>query len=260
MSDWNYEDCVITTYIWTYAWLLSKACMYAVFLMRLDMVYANSAYGYNKLFIYCIIVLVIITSTTLSTILVSSMNEAEFLTDSDQFPNPCFVYLPAWGYTSFLIYDFIANIFCLILFLIPLYRASKAVDKAVASPSHSKTRRKMIYIGIKCMILTATCVATTVLTLSMLSIGYIGWMCAVDVAVNCVCVLLMTPYYEDRYYYERLCYVCLYKCPDEYRKSKGKAKTQTSRSRVQTIDPEDEPQDVGPKGSESKGLTVDTEL
>lgn len=259
MSDSNYEDCIITTYFWTYPWLLSKACMYGVFLLRLDMVYAHSAYGYSKFFLYGIIALVFISSTTLGTILIFSIDESLFLTDSDEFPNPCFVYYPFWGYTLFLIYDFIANILCLILFIIPLYRATKSMKKEFVSPSHSKTRRKLIYVGIKCMILTTTCVLTTVITLSLLSTGYVGWMCAVDVAVNCVCVLLMTPYYPDNEYYERLCFICLYKCPEKYRNGKYKATpiSYVSTTRVGKMDKDQDSASIADDDdkAECKGLT-----
>merc|ERR1712154_638832 len=60
-----------------------------------------------------------------------------------------------------------------------------------------------VYVGIKCFIATAVCVATTMLTLGLLSSGYAGWMCAVDVAVNSICTVLMTAYYSDKIYYQR---------------------------------------------------------
>merc|ERR1712228_758806 len=78
-----------------------------------------------------------------------------------------------------------------------------------------------IYVGIKLLIVTAVCVFTTVLTLSLLSSGHVGYMCAVDVIVNSVCVYLVTAYYPDHVYYERFCYLCLLCCPIKYR-SNGK--------------------------------------
>merc|ERR1719433_2275835 len=79
----------------------------------------------------------------------------------------------------------------------------------------------MIYVGVKMMIVTSVCVFTTVLTLSLLTSGYVGYMCAVDVVVNCVCLVLMTGYYPDFIYYERLCCLCLRCCPKRYRKKKA---------------------------------------
>ena len=74
----------------------------------------------------------------------------------------------------------------------------------------------MIYVGIKLLVVTSVCVITTVLTLSLLTSGYLGYMCGVDVVVNSVCVCLMTAYYRDDKYYERLCYLCLCCCPKKY--------------------------------------------
>ena len=106
MTDSNYHQCVITTYLWTYPWLLSKATMYCVFLLRLDIVYSNSVYGYNKYkyFLKGLMIFVVIVGITLSTVLILSIDDSLFLTDDDEFPNPCFVYY-LWGYTTFLVYD-----------------------------------------------------------------------------------------------------------------------------------------------------------
>ena len=127
MTDSDYKQCVITTYLWTYPWLLSKATMYCIFLLRLDIVYSGSIYGYNKYFLYGLMIFIIIMSLTLSSVLVSSIDESLFLTDNDQLPNPCFVYYPPWGYSLFLVYDFTANTFCLILFIVPLTRAVRSI-------------------------------------------------------------------------------------------------------------------------------------
>merc|ERR1712087_372449 len=80
-----------------------------------------------------------------------------------------------------------------------------------------KASDRMIYVGVKLMIVTSVCVTTTVLTLSLLTSGLVGYMCAVDVVVNCVCLALMTGYYPDPEYYERLCFACLLCCPVRYR-------------------------------------------
>lgn len=84
-----------------------------------------------------------------------------------------------------------------------------------------KASDRMIYVGVKMMIVTAVCVFTTVLTLSLLTSGYVGYMCAVDVVVNCVCLAMMTGYYPDFKYYERLCFLCLLCCPKRYRNKKA---------------------------------------
>ena len=130
MTDSNYNQCVITTYLWTYPWLLSKATMYCVFLLRLDIVYSRTVYGYNQYFLYTLMIFVIMASLTLSSLLISAIDESLFLTDNDELPNPCFVYYPPWGYCTFLVYDFTANTFCLILFIVPLIRAIKSLKNS----------------------------------------------------------------------------------------------------------------------------------
>ena len=194
--------------------------MYCIFLIRLDIVYSNSAYGYPRYFIYSAMIFVVIASITLSSILISSIDESLFLTDNDGIPDPCFVFYPPWGYFSFLVYDFAANFMCLILFIVPLIRVIRSVR---GNAKNNKASDAMIYVGIKLLVITAVCVFTTVLTLSLLTSGHAGYMAAVDVFVNSVCVCLATAYYPDHVYYERLCYLCLCCCPVKYR-SKGKRK------------------------------------
>merc|ERR1712228_77082 len=92
-----------------------------------------------------------------------------------------------------------------------------------------------IYVGIKLLIVTAVCVFTTVLTLSLLSSGHVGYMCAVDVIVNSVCVYLVTAYYPDHLYYERLCYLCLLFCPVKYRSNDKKGQVVNPLKQQQTV-------------------------
>lgn len=244
MTHSTQSQCLITTYLWTFPWLLSKATMYCTFLLRLDMIYSQSVYGYNRHFIHFLMALVVVCSCSLSSLLISnfSIQNALFLLDDDSLPNPCFVYFPSWGYTSFLVYDFVANSVCLVLFIVPIVRATSYIRSKPGLPAmttstttsnsiksmnsikssnslrSSPTRRsrrpsdRMIYVGIKLLMITAVCVCTTVLTLSLLATGYFGYLCAVDVVVNCVCVMMMTAYYPDNKYYERGCGLCLFLC------------------------------------------------
>eukprot|EP01084_Bolivina_argentea_P146950 257184_1 len=228
MTDSNYKQCVITTYFWTYPWVISRAILYCIFFLRLDMVYAQSAYGYNKYFLYGLMISVCIISFTLGTILIFHMDESLFLTDHDSLPNPCFVYYPNWGYASFLVYDFTTNILSLILFIIPLRKAIKAMANS-DSFNAKRPSYKMIYIGIKLTIISTTCVSTTIFALSLASSGYLGYMLCVDHVVNCTCVALMTPYYPDHLYYQRLCCLCLLCCPKKYR---GQSNVQSNNKKI----------------------------
>ena len=90
--------------------------------------------------------------------------------------------------------------------------------KTYSDCASQKECDKMIYAGIKLLIVSAVCVITTVLTLSLLTSGYLGYMCGVDVVVNTICICLLTAYYPNHIYYERLCCCCLCCCPMKYRK------------------------------------------
>ena len=93
------------------------------------MVYGQSVYGYNRNILFFLMAVVVLCSLSLSSLLISdlSIENSQFLTDDDMLPNPCFVYFPSWGYSSFLVYDFIAMTICLVLFIVPLTRAVRAV-------------------------------------------------------------------------------------------------------------------------------------
>merc|ERR1712129_312336 len=62
-----------------------------------------------------------------------------------------------------------------------------------------------------------------------------GYMCAVDVVVNSVCVYMVTAYYPDRVYYERLCYLCLLCCPMRYRSNGKKGQVANPLQQQQTV-------------------------
>merc|ERR1712087_746269 len=120
---------------------------------------------------------------------------------------------------------------CLVLFIVPLSRAVRAVRSRRTSTDSggvgsAASEQRMVFVGLKLLVVTSVCVCTTVLTLALLSSGLLGYMCAVDVIVNCACVMLMTAYYPDAMYYERLCFVCLLCCPSRYR---NKAMHQNSK-------------------------------
>merc|ERR1712087_811761 len=127
---------------------------------------------------------------------------------------------------------------CLVLFIVPLSRAVRAVRSRRTSTDSggvgsAASEQRMVFVGLKLLVVTSVCVCTTVMTLALLSSGLLGYMCAVDVVVNCACVMLMTPYYPDKVYYQRLCCACLHCCPEQYREKKlNKASTVRSTTDV----------------------------
>lgn len=213
MADSNYEQCVITAYLWTYPWILYRGTAYCIFFLRLDVVYSNSAYGYNQSFIYLSMTLIMITSLVLPTIFVTHIHHSLFLIDNDEFPNPCYIFYPLWGYTSFLIYDFIINVLGVILFIIPLRKVIKATNGGI----HGRNI-KMIKVGIKLLIISSVWVVTAVTQLSVASLLHnLGYILCIAHVVNALCIMLMTPYYPDDVYYNRLCHLCLLCAPKKYR-------------------------------------------
>ena len=274
-------------------YLIAKSSMYCVFLYRLHMVYCNSAYSYNPKIItifgiinliYCITMIILfIWSTKVSPNGFSFGKYAIFCNPS----YPEFLPLVLGGFDLFM------SILCLIAFIYPLRKIAATTAKSKSSvlqysqsPDHGKpgalvpdqsamtkqqkneikrsyktdqglTRLKAM--GIKSSILTLTAVLSTVLILITVVILNSAMIIPIDAIINVICICLMTPYYRNETFYDRLCCLCIRCCMMEKQrdfptptmmdnttvsdeKDDGDGKVESGDTKTQTIEIEVEKQ------------------
>eukprot|EP01084_Bolivina_argentea_P205533 351094_1 len=233
-SDVSGEECLTILMAMAWPWTLGKGFMYITLLLRLDHVYSQSAYGYSKKTIYILLIINIIIILFLPITILATPDETQVLDDNDAFPNYCFTIPFLIVPVVTLLWDFTMNILCLILFLIPLRKTIKGTQTH-NNNVNKKVEDKMIYVGAKYTILTAVAAFTTLLVILLAVLTpNLAFLVGTDGIFNAIAIMLMTPYYPDDIYYERLCCLCLKCSPVEYRSKASKRPTLESS----TVDPD----------------------
>ena len=242
---WNYTEaqCRRNLGTWTHSWTTSKGATYCIFLLRLHMVFGETAYGYNKWIIYTLLTINLISCFTLPILSHIFASEHTLVLDEDEFPNPCFIAQLRFIYYWYLSWDMSMSAICLTLFIAPLTRSLRAVTKSVRDIDDAKKMsKKMIYVGVKLTILTAVASTSTMFSLCLLLIRKWQFVYPFDFVVNATCVMLMTQYYPDSEYYEKICCGCLLLCPVEYRSQSAERRRDKLHKVIESKDTMDAPQ------------------
>ena len=218
----NIDTCKWANIIAAEGLCFGKWCMWMLFVVRLDMIFGSSIYGYSKNFLRCVGVMVTFMTIylCLSIVLVFIVGIDKnpntlydfFNTGDDikKFPSSCDEKFEGmWSVLvgSYLLFDLIMNVFYGVLFIIPLRKVNAAL-------SSSNQSIKMAGIARKVFILTVTLCASSVISMFFNVAGLVAlW--GVDLIINIICLILMTPYYNDQSWYQRLCKCCLVCCDKE---------------------------------------------
>ena len=222
----NITICWVANVIALESLFLAKFFMWLLFIVRLDMIFGNSSHGYKKRTLSCIGIIATLMSLFIIvlSILVFGVgieggpNQVYYFHDYNKtkngkltFPASCdeawkgFWWLVDAG--SYLIFDLIMNIVYCSLFVIPLRKINKSLDI-------SNQSSKIIGIARKVTILTVTLCISSIISFFANPIGLQSiW--TIDLVVNILCLILMTPYYNDIYWYNRLCKCCILCCDKE---------------------------------------------
>eukprot|EP01083_Nonionella_stella_P279349 950328_1 len=216
--SWSLQDCINLNNAGGWFLLPGKGFMYLLFMYRLHICYQKSAYGYSKRLLLTIgwaNVAFGFIFEGITTYL--SQKYWLYFADTDGFPNPCFP-IPGVDWkiqyfgTTMMVWDFSMNVLSLGLFIKPLYKAMKFRDVDGQKVESSMTKN-MIRIAIKYTLLSSfASISTSVFWAWTTWWSATYYVVAFDVVVNSVCVMLMTAYYRDEWYYERLCW-CILCCP-----------------------------------------------
>ena len=91
------------------------------------------------------------------------------------------------------------NVGCLVAFVHPLRKVLATVSDENPASLNLK------HIAIKVTILTGVSSITTLVNLALFSATNIGHLFAYDWVTNTACLMLMTPYYPDEVWYNKVC-------------------------------------------------------
>eukprot|EP00484_Ammonia_sp_Unknown_P002662 CAMPEP_0197056588 /NCGR_PEP_ID=MMETSP1384-20130603/87400_1 /TAXON_ID=29189 /ORGANISM="Ammonia sp." /LENGTH=212 /DNA_ID=CAMNT_0042490655 /DNA_START=511 /DNA_END=1149 /DNA_ORIENTATION=+ len=145
------------------------------------------------------------------------IKDADIYQGYEQFPNYChfIIYQPVLAVIALI--DFVSCVACLIAFLLPLRRTMKSL----ASNNRKEANKQLVYVGTKYTILVMSAVCSTVILLLLIAAAGVTAAGVADFMANCVCLLLMSPYYKEAYY-QRLCCLCICCCDRNRRSLKPK--------------------------------------
>ena len=103
------------------------------------------------------------------------------------------------------LYDVICCIGSMIAFINPLRKLIKSILMTETTEEQRNDLRPLIKTGVKYAILTSATAISTFIMLLVSSLGCV-WFGALDFVINMICMVLMTSYYNEARYYERLCF------------------------------------------------------
>ena len=207
LTHWAYfpsiTSCPFMSQFGSIFYTISKTFLYSLFLSWLHSVYGSSPYQYSpKLLttagilniVYCLMFIVLLSLYT--------MIDQTAILSPGEYGNLCNPSFPAWMVILFGAYDIVASILFMAAFNYPLWSVRK---------HEKKLENVMRHTAIKSKILIITVIVSTLLVFGVLAVTNSALLNAIDVVINCICICLMTPYYPDDMYYNRLCGCCI-KC------------------------------------------------
>lgn len=120
------------------------------------------------------------------------------------------LYSPPWWWIGlWSIFDVLANLLFLSLFMIPIRRIIQSGDQS---------RLVIAGFGIKYAILSLVLFFSTAIVACAFMFFDFN-IISLDLLINSICLLLMEPYYPDKLYFNRLCSCCIFICDrDNYLK------------------------------------------
>eukprot|EP01084_Bolivina_argentea_P217400 369120_1 len=185
-------------------YFIAKEFMYLTFILRLHTVYHETQFAYKKIHLISIAVVSVILCILNCLTGIFYIQVERIYYDNLSFATHCPSYYPMAQVLFTGICDAIMSAFLLILFIIPL-RSMVLIQKG----PNIQTVYNLLYLAIKSMILTSVAILSTVIFLTSLLIFNSLMLGFSDMFLNSICIVLMTPYYDDDKYYKKLCCLSL---------------------------------------------------
>lgn len=244
------EGCIAQQKVAGITYHTAKTLMYLLFLARLFMVYRTSAYAYSSkcVSVMCAIIIVYGLIVMLAMALVFDSRVYAF-GGIHNIPNYCDGALEGLTGALVALEDMAVSVGFLAAFYIPLRRTIKAVAQSVRNvhQPEQKALFKIKYAGTKHTIITAVAMISTFILVTSTVATDLNFIIGLDPVVNSVCMILMTPYYRDEQFYQRLCKCCLWcvsRKQAKYEHARSAAKTKNDVKYEVTEDPTDDPLDT----------------
>ena len=210
LSEWsiigNKTTCPYFAIFGAITYIISKVSMYLVFVYRLYIVYGKSCFKYPPfgLSIVAVINIIYAIFQTIVVILNTQVNpKTHLFANYATFCDPTY---PFWYILTSAAYDLIMCLLCLFAFQYPIKKISE-IRKS--SNCQSKAHRSIMKMAMKSKILTYTAAISTLIVLIFIIFSQSLLLWPVDAIINCVCICLMTPYYQS---YPKLCKICIVCC------------------------------------------------
>eukprot|EP01084_Bolivina_argentea_P174535 302323_1 len=183
---------------------LSKMFMYLVFIIRLHSVYNNTPYQYNGILLIMICVFIILISITINTLIIISVKTFYYSSNRHHYIVSCGAEIDEYIIFLIALYELTLAIGSVIAFIVPLQNVVKSIQSAETNYALKLKLKRLRNVGRKNAILTWMATLSTLLLMAALATGYLI-VAPFDYVINMICMVLMTPYYKDSYYYNKIC-------------------------------------------------------
>jgi len=171
---------------------MSHFSMFNLYVLRVDLIFRESAFGYSTKFLMATRVFFLVTMVMFSTLLLRNVTGIK-TTLSD-----CTFSSPLWYEGLFALFVVIVDFFCLALFLSPLFKVLR-----------TSLDDRFRFVAVKCTVLTCVSVVSALFGIVGAAVG-VFHLSRIDDVVECICLLLMNNTYKN--WYERLCCGCIVCC------------------------------------------------
>lgn len=182
---------------------LAKCSMYILVLIRLHFLYNKSIYAINKLSLQIcgILVIIIYVSLSIWACFITRVYTFNYVIFGKSITS-CHRSYETTYLTVSLCLDVIEAIIVLIVFPLPLIKIINSLNQNYPKES-VQNNKDLKYPVIKFSILTIICCMTTLIAHIICIPFATDIVFAIDITLNCLCVMLMTPYHQILY--QKLC-------------------------------------------------------
>ena len=185
------------------AYTLAKMFMYLAFICRLYLVYNNPIYDYNPMVLKIISILVITYALSLCALHIYATKSIMYH-GKEEYIVQCKADVNRPATISLGLFDVIFSTGSIIFFVNPLRKIIKSILASDVSKEQRNELNNLIQVGIKYTILTSVASLSSLLFLFAVMAG-LALAGPIDFITNMICLILMTPYYNDKDYYSRMC-------------------------------------------------------
>ena len=220
---------ITCTQLSVFEWITNQYCralLYLVVIARINLAFHNSAYKYNKKFLYFLYFTVIAFAAIFGVldIMYVKGEESNDINKDNAPKHTCNSIIPSWIVTSALIFDILFTLLCSYLFIFPLIKivrnlndvdvtdyAEQSQTRITGSGSFTQSKdddlqsintvnQRTFHLVVKYTNVTTICMFSTIMGLGLLSWSEFTILLTIDNGFVAFSVVLMCSYYQRLYY------------------------------------------------------------